>query len=170
MNIKSNITGAATGVLIGVGKDALAAVAPELYPAFAEWIDQRKTPDGWTEIEYLTYADGAIGRVKAKVVGPGWADHVFDWGLQALQMMCRKRIDEILAITDPTNPHPAPLPPATKPYYGKLFTERPDAATYDVDGDLCWWNQATNPIAIVFTITDARAVMAYRGWARTTWG
>lgn len=170
-DIRKNATGAITGALISYGKDLLAAIGPEIYEAFHEWNEQRKTPDGWTEYEYLTYLHGAIGDIKAKQIGPKWVDSVGDMALSALQMMVAKRRDKIGDAAQPTDPHPAPAPPPNKPYYGKLFVTRPSKSdpAYSVAEDAVWWNASASPDAVRFTLTPIAAAMAWPGWQPTSW-
>lgn len=166
MDIKKNLFSVITTLLTALGKDFLRAVAPEVFAAYRFWDEERKTPDGVTEVEYLNWLNGAIGRVRKQQIGGKWADYVGDWALQSLQMKINKRLDEIEVGEE--IPADEPKPPV-KDYYGKLFSVKPDPALYDVDGDKLWSNNSPSAEAVVYTITDSRATMAWPGWTQVQW-
>lgn len=161
---KGDLVGSATSILIGIGKDLLAAVAPEVYAAFAEWNEERKTPDGWSEVEYLTFLYGAIGDVKAKQIGPKWVDYVGDLALGSLQMTVAKHRDSLVAGETPKPAEPPAAPPVDPDRYGKMLYSPPE---YDKATESLWWNQATNPIAIRYMLTPKQDEAPYPGWAES---
>jgi len=167
---KEKITAAATGVLLDIGKDIIAAFAPEVYPLFEEWWRERKTADGWSKAERLPYLYTMVSRVKAKQIGPSWFDHLGDFALQAILRELATDMDAL------DTPKPAdPPPPATKPkdYWGQLLYSPPDAkqiADLGVDllAEQLWWNVASNPIAIRYTVM-ALGAACYPGWQKVAW-
>lgn len=171
MNIKDKIGSVGTGILLDIGKDFIAAVYPELYPLLMEWWEERQSEDGWTDLERLTYLYAMVTRIKQKEIGPGWADSVIDFSLQAWLKSMSSDIDKILHAPPPlpeSEPEPEPDEDPLSKVYGTLFTEKP--VQYQPDGDgppYLWWNKATNPAAIRYTIT--KSGVSYPNWERIDW-
>lgn len=165
--IKGKLSGAVGPILIDIGKDFIAAVAPELYPLVLEWWNQRSTADGWTDKERLTYLYAMVNRIKQKEIGPSYVDSAIDWALQTLLKHIAEDLDKLEAT--PVDVPPVDVPPAEhveKPYYGQMTPEKP--TVFDAATDQLWWNQATNPVAIRYMILGNWQI-GFPGWDRCDW-
>lgn len=173
MNIKEGTKKYILTALLAILRELSEELWGELALALREYADERKTPDGWTKEEYLTYAIGRLTVLKSKDIGP-WLlddmiDEVIEWIIEELgEKLDDEEAHEVIddtgmkppvvdtppdpgsspPVIDPPVDHtPAPVP-TDGPRYEEIFDKMPHPAPY-AEGDTLWWKQATKQYMVL---------------------
>ena len=109
---RDNVGKYAWAIVIAVLKEAGEVALAEFGAALEQYRKERKTPDGWTEEEYLTYAIGRLRLVQAKELGPWVVDEVIDYCIERLIDVLEGKLDKLddEPVDDDEEPVPAPDP------------------------------------------------------------
>lgn len=106
---RDNVGKYAWAIVLAVLKEAGEVALAEFGAALEQYRKERKTPDGWTEEEYLTYAIGRLRLVQAKELGPWVVDEVIDYCIERLIDVLEGKLDKL--DDDPVDDDDVDLPP-----------------------------------------------------------
>lgn len=113
----------AWAILIAVLKETGEVALAEFSAALEQYRKERKTPDGWTEEEYLTYAIGRLRLIQARQMGPWVIDEVIDYCIERIIDVLEgklEHLDDDVDDDEPVDepepvPAPVPVPPVEPP-------------------------------------------------------
>lgn len=126
-------------ILLAILKEAGEVALDEFGATLEQYRKERKTPDGWTEEEYLTYAIGRLRLLQERKIGPWVVDEVIDYCIERVVRVLDGKLaniddddpDDVEPDVTPapepppvvvTEPEPAPVvPPADSVYYPKVY-------------------------------------------------
>lgn len=133
MSTRNDVSKYAWTIILAILKETGEIALQEFAAALEQYRKERKTPDGWTEEEYLTYAIGRLKLIQSREIGPFFVDEILDWGIERLVDVLNKKLDNLDAdpgidddgdLEPPVEPPPAPAP-VVDPYYPTKYG--PDA-------------------------------------------
>ena len=119
-------------MVLGLLKEIGEELAEELAAGLSEYLRESKTPNGWTEDEFLSYAIGRLTALKEQKIGPYIVDTVLDMGIESLVKYLTGRMGE--------TPPPVDTPePPVDPYFPTTYGPD-DEIDHDrlFDGDLIY--------------------------------
>ena len=120
---------AVLGILKEVGEELI----DELADGLQEYIKESKTPDGWTRVEFLSYAIGRLTLLKEEKIGPYAVDAILDMGIASLVKYLSGKLESDAPVETPEDPAPI------DPYYPTTYGPDADIDTSRLfSGDLVY--------------------------------
>jgi hypothetical protein len=115
-------------ILLAILKEFAQLGAKELARGLEEYLKEQKTPDGWTQEEYLTYAIGRLTLIREEEIGPFYVDNLIDMGIDRLVDYLRGKLEALDAnepvpppVVDDDPPPPPPVVEDDDPYYPTVY-------------------------------------------------
>lgn len=149
----------AWAIVIAVLKETAEVALAEFAAGLEQYRKERKTPDGWTEEEYLTYAVGRLKLIESRKIGPWYVDEALDFATRQLIGYLEGKIEHlddpvpVPPDEDDDEPVPAPAPqpqpiptPIPDPFVPPTAPEpAPAPAPAPLPADLIYWPKTYGP-------------------------